>query len=79
VRKWLYLSALAVKGCDPDFRQWAASLKARGKSGMCIVVAIMRKLLHLVHGVLKAGEDDDARKAFPSHDGRPTPPRGEAV
>jgi len=79
VRKWLYMSALAVKGCNPDFRQWAASLKARGKSGMCIVVAIMRKLLHLVHGVLKAGEDDDARKAFPSHYGRPTPPVEEAA
>lgn len=79
VRKWLYMSALSVKRCNPDFRQWAAELKARGKSGMCIVVAIMRKLLHLVHGVLKAGEDYDARKAFPAHYGHPTPPVEEAA
>lgn len=79
VRKWLYMSALSVKRYDPDFRQWAAELQARGKSGMCIVVAIMRKLLHLVHGVLKAGEDYDARKAFPAHYGRPTPPVEEVA
>jgi transposase len=79
VRKWLYMSALTVKRCDPDFRQWAAQLKARGKSVMCIIVAIMRKLLHLVHGVLKNGEDYDARKAFPSHYSPPTPPVEEAA
>jgi transposase len=79
VRKWLYMSALSVKRYDPDFRQWAAELQARGKSGMCIVVAIMRKLLHLVHGVLKANEDYDAHKAFPAHYRRPTPPQEEAA
>jgi transposase len=75
VRKWLYMSALSVLRYDPDFRQWASELKARGKSGMCIVVAIMRKLLHIVHGVLKAQQDYDARKAFPTHYPDPAPPQ----
>ena len=75
VRKWLYMSALSVLHYDPDFRQWASELKARGKSGMCIVGAIMRKLWHIVHGVLKTQEDYDPRKAFPAHDRDPAPPK----
>lgn len=77
VRKWLYMSALSVKRYDPDFRQWAAQLQARGKSAMCIVVAIMRKLVHLVHGVLKAGEPYDPHKAFPAHSRHAAPPQAE--
>ncbi len=68
VRKWLYMSALSVMRSDPDFKQWVGELKARGKSGKVIVVAVMRTLLHIVHGVLKSGQDYDPRKAFPAHD-----------
>jgi hypothetical protein len=50
-----------------DFAQWAGELKARGKCGRVIVVAIMRKLLHVVHGVLTSDEVYDPRKAFPTH------------
>jgi transposase len=67
VRKWLSMSALSVMRSNPDFVQWVAELKARGKGGKLIVVAVMRKVLHLVHGVLKSGEDYDPRKAFPTH------------
>jgi len=68
VRQWLYMSALSVLRYDPDFAQWAGELKARGKCGRVIVVAIMRKLLHVVHGVLTSDEDYDPRKAFPTHE-----------
>ena len=67
IRKWLYMSALSLLHHDPDFVRWVAELKARGKSNKVIIVAIMRKLLHLVHGVLKSGQDYDPHKAFPSH------------
>ena len=67
IRKWLYMSALSLLHHDPDFVRWVAELKARGKSNKVIIVAIMRKLLHLVHGVLKSGQDYDPRQAFPSH------------
>src|SRR6266567_4502113 len=67
ILKWLYMSALSVMRYDPDFVRWVGELKARGKSNKVIIVAIMRKLLHLVHGVLKSGQDYDPCKAFPSH------------
>ena len=67
IRKWLYMSALSVMRYDPDFVCWVGELKARGKSNKVIIVAIMRKLLHLVHGVLKSAQDYDPHKAFPSH------------
>jgi transposase len=67
IRKWLYMSALALLHHDPDFVRWVGELKARGKPNKVIIVAIMRKLLHLVHGVLKSGQDYDPCKAFPSH------------
>lgn len=36
-----------------DMIKFAKKLKSKGKNGKVIVVAIMRKLLHLVFGVLK--------------------------
>lgn len=67
IRKWLYMSALSLMRYDPDVVRWVGELKARGKSNKVILVAIMRKLLHIVHGVLKSAQDYDPRKAFPSH------------
>ena len=67
VRHWLYMCALTAIRWDADFAQWAKELRARGKCNKVIIVAVMRKLLHLVHGVMKSGTDYDARKAFPSH------------
>jgi transposase len=71
VHKWLYMSALSVLRYDSDFAQWAGELKARGKGGRVIVVAIMRKLLHVVSGILKSEQDYDPHKAFPTHDCSP--------
>jgi transposase len=71
VRKWLYMSALSVLRYDSDFAQWAGELKARGKCGRVIVVALMRKLLHVVSGILKSEQDYDPHKAFPTHDCSP--------
>ena len=67
LRKWLYMSALRVISCDPDFARWADELKARGKKGLVRVVAMMRKLLHIIYGVLNSGKPYDAHKAFPTH------------
>jgi len=48
LRKALYMPALVAKRCDPDFARLAAELKARGKPNKVIIVAVMRKLLHLI-------------------------------
>jgi transposase len=67
IRKWLYMPALSVMYHDPGFVRWPGELRARGKSNKLIIVASMRKLLHIVHGVLKSNQEYDPRKAFPSH------------
>ena len=67
LRKWLSMPALRVMTADPDFAQWVAELRGRGKPSMVIVVAVMRKLLHIIYGVLASGQPYDARKAFPTH------------
>ena len=41
----------------------AERLKARGKCSMVIIGAVMRKLLHLVYGVLKSGKPFDPAHA----------------
>jgi hypothetical protein len=68
VRQWLYMSTLALLRYQPDVPRWVGELKARGKSNPVVIVAIMRTLLPLVHGVLKSGHDYDPCQAFPSPD-----------
>jgi transposase len=67
VRSWLYLCAITAKRWDPDMRQWAGELEARGKCKKVVIVAVMRKLLHIIYGLLKSGQAYDAQKAWPSH------------
>jgi transposase len=64
LRKWLYMCALGLLAHDADFRRWGAELRARGKTGMVIVVAVMRKLLRILYGVWKSGQPYDARLTF---------------
>jgi transposase len=66
-RKWLSMCALVVLRTDPDFRQWGEELRARGKCWKVIHVAVMRKLAHIIFGVLKSDQPYDPKKAFPSH------------
>ena len=67
VRKWLYQCALVMKRWDQDVKQWADQLRARGKAKKQVIVAVMRKLLHIIYGVWKSGMDYNARLSFPSH------------
>ncbi len=40
-------------------KAFCARLLAGGKSKMCVLGAVMRKLLHLAYGVLKSGKPFD--------------------
>ncbi len=52
--RWaLYFPALTAIRCTPRFRTFRARLLAAGKPKMVIIAAVMRKLLHVVYGVLK--------------------------
>jgi len=60
LRAALYMPALTAMRYNPLLRAFAQRLSARGLTGKAVVVAVMRKLLHLVFGVLKSGQPFDA-------------------
>jgi transposase len=53
LRKALYMPAVAACRCNPDIKALYERLLAAGKSKMSALGAAMRKLAHLVFGVLK--------------------------
>jgi transposase len=55
LRRAFYLPAVVACRYNPIIKVFCARLKAAGKPSLVIVVAAMRKLLHIVYGVLKSG------------------------
>ena len=55
LRAALYFPAMVALRHNPVVRAFGERLKATGHTGKSIVVAAMRKLLHLIYGVLKSG------------------------
>ena len=53
LRKALYFPAMSAMQHNIIMKNFAQKLRSRGKCGKVIVVAIMRKLLHIVFGVIK--------------------------
>ena len=53
LRKALYFPAIVAKNHNPIFSKFSQKLASKGKPTKVIIVAIMRKLLHLVFGVVK--------------------------
>jgi hypothetical protein len=53
------MPALSAIRHNPILRAFADRLKANGLKGKAVVVAVMRKLLHLVYGILKSGRPFD--------------------
>ena len=56
LRKALYMPALVSIQCNPVMIAFYNRLKDKGKNGKVIVCAIMRKLVHVIYGVLKSGK-----------------------
>lgn len=59
LRAALYMPAVVAMHYNPPIRALAQRLRAHGKPGKVIVVAAMRKLLHIAYGVLKSGRAFD--------------------
>ena len=59
LRKALYMPALVSIQCNPVMITFYNRLKDKGKNGKVIVCAIMRKLVHIIFGVLKSGKKYD--------------------
>ncbi|MFN3714396.1 MAG: transposase, partial [Alcanivoracaceae bacterium] len=53
IRQKLYMAAVTACQYNPDIRALKRRMQAKGKAGMAIVVAAMRKLVHIAFGVLK--------------------------
>ena len=63
VRRALYLPAVVALRANPILREFATRLLAAGKPKMAVVGAVMRKLLHQAHGVLKNNRPFDPNYA----------------
>ena len=59
LRKALYMPALVSIQCNPVMIAFYNRLKEKGKNGKVIVCAIMRKLVHIIFGILKSGKKYD--------------------
>lgn len=61
IRFALYMPALVAMRHNSVIKAFCARLSERGKPKMLIVGAVMRKLLHIIYGVLKSGKPFDAQ------------------
>ena len=52
-RKLLYFPAIVAKNHNPVLKNFADRLKQRGKHNMEIIVAVMRKLIHIAFGIVQ--------------------------
>lgn len=59
LRKALYMPAVVAKRHNPIIRAFCERLAGRGKTTMQIIGAAMRKLAHIVYGVLKSNRPFD--------------------
>jgi len=60
LRKALYMPAISAKRYNPVIKAFCERLQKAGKPKMLIIGAAMRKLLHIIYGVLKTGKPFDA-------------------
>lgn len=56
LRTALYMASLIAQSCNPLIKPFAERLKNNGKSRKTVIAASMRKLLHIIYGVLKSGQ-----------------------
>lgn len=60
LRKALYFPAINARRFNPVIQAFCQNLLDKGKPMMVVICAAMRKLLHLVFGVIKSGKPFDA-------------------
>ena len=64
LRRALFLPALVAVQHEPHVQAFYEKLLARGKTKMQANVAVMRKLLHSIHGMLKHDRDFEGKKFY---------------
>jgi len=64
LRRALFLPAMVASRWEPNVKAFYEKLLAKGKTKMQALVAVMRKLLHAVHGMLRHDRDFEGEKFF---------------
>ncbi len=64
IRAALYWPAITAMTRCPGFKAFAEVLTKRGKPKKVIIGAVMRKLVHIIYGVLKHRTPYDPTKVF---------------
>jgi len=64
IRNVLYMSALVVKNHNQYSSDFVQNLTQKGKCAKVIIVAIMRKLMHIFFGILKNNSPFNQNLAF---------------
>ena len=64
IRRALYMPALVAAQHEPRVKAYYEKLQARGIAKQAAVVAVMRKLLHAIHGMFRTDTDFDGNKFF---------------
>jgi transposase len=59
MRKALYMPSLVSMQCNPLIITFCQRLRKKEKNGKVIVCAVMRKLVHIIFGILKSGRPFD--------------------
>jgi hypothetical protein len=59
---------------EPRVGAFYEKLLRKGKPEMVAIVAVMRKLLHAIYGMLKHGEDFDGEKFYATSQATPATP-----
>jgi transposase len=68
LRRSLYMPAMAARTYNPLLKEFAQRLSANGKTPKQIIIAVMRKLLHQVYGILKSGQPyNPEKRGFHGH------------
>lgn len=68
LRKALYMPGLVARRHNPALRAFGDRLAASGLAPKAVIGAIMRKLAHLIYGVITSGKPFDLQKALPRLD-----------
>ncbi len=64
LRRALYMPALVASQHEPNVRAFYEHLLEKGKKPLQAIVAVMRKLLHAIFGMLKSGKAFDGEKFY---------------
>lgn len=65
LRAALYMPAITASRCAPEVKAFYERLAQKGKRGLQPAIAVMRKLLHAIHGVLRSATPYDPSRFSP--------------